>query len=46
MEVGAVLMSIYEFEIRWRGMKKRDYAALTEADRKIFMVLKDMEVKF
>ena len=46
MERGAVMETVYNFERNWRAMEKRDYAALSESDRRIFMMLKDMEVKF
>ena len=46
MERGAVLENIYNFERRWRAMESRDYAKLDEGDRRIFMMLKKLEVKF
>ena len=46
MKRGAIMESIYNFETRWRSMKERDFAKLDEHDRRIFMMLKDMEVKF
>ena len=46
MERGAIMESVYNFERRWRSMETRDYAKLDEHDRRIFMTLKDMEVKF
>lgn len=46
MERGAIMESVYNFERRWRAMETRDFAKLDESDRRIFLMLKNLEVKF